>query len=99
MLKNFRTYQLALEFYRSCSAVKIPTHLREQLDRSASSVVLNLAEGSGRFGNKDQSRFYKIAYASLLESFAILQLSFNDQLVEKYDGLSSCIFKLINAKK
>jgi len=48
MRKDFRTYQIAVEFYRLCTAIKLPRHLKDQLQRSASSVALNLAEGSGR---------------------------------------------------
>ena len=99
MLKNFKSYQLALEFYRTCSGLKVPSHLKDQLDRASSSVVLNLAEGSGRFNTKDQGRFYKIAYASLMESFSILQISNHDQTVSKYNILSCCIFKLIKVSK
>jgi|SRR5688500_4115467 len=35
--------------------------------RSANSVVHNLAEGFGRFENKDKSRFYKISRGSAYE--------------------------------
>ena len=35
--------------------------------RSANSVVHNVAEGFGRFENKDKSRFYKISRGSAYE--------------------------------
>lgn len=41
--------------------------LSSQLRRASISVSSNLVEGSGRKFPKDQSRFYEIAYASLLE--------------------------------
>jgi four helix bundle protein len=44
MRKNFRTYQLAVEFYRSAKTLQLPRHLKDQLNRASSSVVLNLAE-------------------------------------------------------
>ncbi|MFM7670985.1 MAG: four helix bundle protein [Bacteroidota bacterium] len=40
----------------------------QQLRRAALSVVSNLSEGSGRLSAKDQSHFYNMAYASLLEA-------------------------------
>jgi four helix bundle protein len=41
--------------------------LSSQLRRAGLSVPSNIAEGSGRTGRKDQSRFYTIAYSSLIE--------------------------------
>jgi len=38
-----------------------------QLRRAGLSVPSNIAEGSSRTGKKDQSRFYTIAYSSLIE--------------------------------
>ena len=54
MLKNFRTYLLAVEFYRLVSSLKLPGHLQEQCRRASSSIVLNLAEGAGRATKADQ---------------------------------------------
>jgi len=48
MLKNFKTYQLSLEFRKLCLKLEIPSHLRDQLFRTSSSVALNLAEGSAK---------------------------------------------------
>jgi len=45
MLKNFRTYQLAVQLYRQSAVLKLPAHLRDQLLRAASSAALNTAEG------------------------------------------------------
>lgn len=41
--------------------------LVSQINRAAISVTANIAEGSSRIGKKDQSRFYVMAYSSLLE--------------------------------
>jgi len=49
MLQNFRTYNLAKEFYKDCEKVSCKAHIRDQLLRASLSVVLNLAEGSGVF--------------------------------------------------
>ena len=45
--------------------------LRDQLDRAASSTVLNLAEGVGRSTAADQARCFAIARGSALECVAI----------------------------
>ena len=59
--------------------------------------MLNLAEGSGRFGRKDQKRFYQIALGSFRECQAILELAENTQseLLELADRLGGSIFLLI----
>ena len=93
------TYQLAVSFYRTVTALKLPSHLRSQLDRAASSIALNLAEGSGRFGRKDQKRFYHMAFGSLRECQAILDLrgGSNEEVVELADRLAAHIYCLIQS--
>jgi hypothetical protein len=48
MLKNFRTYQLSINFYQLCRQTSLPAFLKNQLLRASSSISLNLAEGSSR---------------------------------------------------
>jgi four helix bundle protein len=75
MLKNFRTYDLSVEFYHQCKKLKLQKHLYFQLIRAASSVTLNLAEGSAKPTFRDRIRFYNIAFASFRECQAIMHLS------------------------
>ena len=75
MLKNFRTYQFSVDFFHACEQVVVPTYLRDQLLRASSSVVLNIAEGSGKPTPADQRRFYGIALGSLRECQAILEIT------------------------
>lgn len=42
--------------------------LTSQIRRSSVSVSSNIAEGSTRWSKKDQSRFYEIAFGSLIEA-------------------------------
>src|SRR5687768_5644331 len=49
-------------------------HLKDQLDRSATSVVLNVAEGAGEFSPGEKNRFYRIARRSATETAAILHI-------------------------
>jgi len=92
------TKQPSLAFYRSASTVPLPAHLRDQLKRAASSVVLNLAEGAGRGTNADQRRFFQIAMGSLRESRAILDIAnitLHDELADK---LGAHLYRLIQSK-
>ena len=57
-------------------AVRVPAPLKSLADqaiRSASSVVLNLAEGQGRIG-RDREHHWRIAYGSALETASALSL-------------------------
>jgi len=49
-------------------------HLKDQLDRSATSIVLNIAEGAGEFSRADKQRFYRIARRSATEAAATLDI-------------------------
>ena len=63
------------EFFRSTQNLKLCGALREQLNRAASSIALNLAEGRGKPTVKDQLRFFHIAMGSVRECQAILELA------------------------
>lgn len=73
-LKDFRSYQLSIEFYKQAERLRCSSHLKSQLLRAASSISLNLAEGSGKRLVPDQRRFYQIALGSLRECQAVLDL-------------------------
>ena len=49
--------------------------LCDQLRRAVISIPSNIAEGSGRLTIKDQSHFYSIAYGSLMEVLAQLDVA------------------------
>ena len=99
MLKNFRTYQLALDFYRQARCQKLSSDLYNHLTRASSSIVLNLAEGSGRQTKADQRRFFSIALGSLRECQSILDLAHapTPQSKDCADMLGAHIYKLVKA--
>ncbi len=100
MLKNFRSYQLAVRFSQTTRGLRVPSVLRDQLGRAASSVALNLAEGSGKSSAKDRCRFYEIALGSARECEAVLDLiSHEGEAREQLEVLSRHIFNLCRALK
>jgi len=70
-------YRLAVEF-QALAARLLPKRgcpgLRDQLDRASVSIVLNIAEGAGRFSPPDKARFYGIARGSATECAAIVDV-------------------------
>lgn len=49
-------------------------HLKDQLDRAATSIVLHIAEGAGEFSKDEKQRFYRLARRSATETAAILDI-------------------------
>ena len=85
--EKLRVYQLAVEF-QTLAAGLVPrprgvplATLRDQLDRASVSIVLNVAEGAGRFSPPDKARFYAIARGSATECGALVDLLFARRLV------------------
>ena len=95
MLKNFRTYQLAVQLHRECKSKSLPSYLKDQLLRASSSVALNLSEGSARATSKDRARFYNIALGSLREVQTLIELEDNlSTMQEQADILGAHLYKL-----
>jgi four helix bundle protein len=46
-----------------------------KLDKATTAIVLNIAEGNGRFTGTDQAKFFGIAYKSTVQSASFLDLS------------------------
>jgi len=73
--------------------------LVDQMRRAGISVMSNLAEGSGRTSSKDQAHFSQIAFGSLLEVDAQLQVSVDLGFLSRDDYESSRKTILILIKK
>ena len=52
----------------------IKLSVRDQLDRSSTSIVLNLAEGNGKRGHADRCRYFDTSRGSAVECAACLDL-------------------------
>jgi four helix bundle protein len=84
-------YQLAIEFVARANDVveNLPRgrgYLADQLQRAALSIVLNIAEGAGKFSSKDKAAFYLRARGSSTESAAVLDVCARLKLVNAGTG-------------
>ena len=57
--------------------------LKDQLHRAAISIVINIAEGTGRIGKKDRRNFYVISRGSAFECAAILDTFLDSEVIQE----------------
>ena len=77
--------------------------LTSDLRRAANSVVHNIAEGYGRYENKDKTRFYKISRGSSYEVISQISVAIrlgylkgtNNSILDRYKEIISELDKLI----
>jgi four helix bundle protein len=76
----------------------------DQLRRASFSIILNIAEGSGRFSKPDRRNFFVIARSSIFECVAILDVLNDENIIDdklfqifydQADELSRIIFAMI----
>jgi four helix bundle protein len=89
--EKLTAYQKALEFNRGIyvllnSKVDLPRYIKDQLGRASLSVMLNIAEGSGRWGMKDQRNFYRIARSSAFECSSLIQFLLEVNEIKKEEA-------------
>ncbi len=72
-------YQEAIAFVawlsEVCETLPSSGAVRDQIDRAATSIALNIAEGNGKYTPKDRCRFFDIAHGSALECAAALDVT------------------------
>jgi four helix bundle protein len=83
-------YRVALDFLVLAERVlqalpKGRSHLADQLTRASVSIVLNIAEGTGKFSKGDKRRYYFAARGSATESAALLDIFLRLDLVGEDD--------------
>ena len=81
-------YQAAIEFVLTTETIikqfpKGRAYLIDQLQRAASSISLNIAEGSGEFSKSEKVRFYRMARRSATECAGILDLCIRLNLMDE----------------
>jgi hypothetical protein len=67
------------------SASRLPNPVFRRLDELLTSMVLNIAEGNGRFSNADQARFLSTSHESAVKLAARLDLCVTQDLLPRYE--------------
>lgn len=89
--------EYAIELFHEIEKLNLKNPIKDQLNRAALSIALNLAEGSGRSSKRDQKRFYSIALGSVREVQALVKIIQNQSLVKRYDRLGGLVYCLHRA--
>lgn len=110
--EKLEVYQKAKELNKEIlrflrESKQIDSFLRDQLKRASISVVINIAEGSGKFSKADKKNFYTISRGSVYECVSLLELLLDENCVDqvkytdfknKYETISKMLFRLIESQ-
>ncbi len=88
--EKLKVYQKALGFVEWLSKREFERRVKkvsviDQLDRASTSIVLNIAEGNGKYTSKDRCRFFDISRGSALESAGCLDVLFTKKMISESD--------------
>jgi four helix bundle protein len=79
--ENLEIYNRAIDLTMECYSIteeypqKELFSLAQQINRAAISIPSNIAEGVGRYSDKDKKHFLNMSYSSLLEVLCQLEIS------------------------
>ena len=102
--KKTKVFNKEVINYLKINKVDKVTH--DQLRRASFSIMLNIAEGSGRFTKPDKRNFYVIARGSSFECVAIFDFLFDQEIIDQtqfqhyyslLEEISKMLFALIKS--
>lgn len=87
---------------------QIDFYVRNQLHRASISIVINIAEGSGKFSRADKKNFYTTARGSTYECVSLFEIIAEENQINKkrfqdfyykFETISKMLLGLINSQK
>jgi four helix bundle protein len=110
--QKLEVYKKAQSFHMNCKSIlkltKAERYVADQLTRASYSIVLNIAEGSGRASAADRRNFFTIARASVYECVAISDMLIQEKQIsgeqylkhmEQASEISKMLFVMIRNLK
>ena len=83
--EKLKVYHNALQFieyvHEICSKMDYHSDVRNQLERASNSIVLNIAEGNGKYYPKDKCRYFDISIGSSFECSACLDILLRKKVI------------------
>ncbi len=104
--KSRETNKDVLKFLRENKQIDL--YVRDQMKRASISIMLNIAEGSGRISKADKKHFYTISRGSVYECVSLIELICDEKQISKelfnefyskLESLSKMLLGLINSQK
>ena len=109
--ENLEVYKKAKELHIEVfdflnSNHNIDAYINSQLKRASISMIINIAEGSGRYSNKDKRNFYIISRSSVYECVALFDILLTKKQIghaeyemyyKKFEEISKMLFGLIKS--
>ena len=100
-----KAYQANQKIYRLLKEnKKIMSYAKNQLGRASLSIMLNIAEGSAKFSDKDRRNFYITARGSVFECSSIIsflhaeeeiETELKEELCSCYEEISKMLFTMV----
>lgn len=100
-----KAYQVNRKLYRFIKRNKTTaSYARSQLGRAGVSIMLNIAEGSAKYSNRDRKNYFITARGSVFECFALISFlreeeeiseDFKTELCQLLDKISRMPFVMI----
>jgi four helix bundle protein len=100
-----KAYQTNKKVYHLLKGNKnIPAYVKDQLGRASLSIMLNIAEGSAKFSNRDRRNFYVTARGSVFECASLTTFLYDEnematdlfnEINGTYEELSKMLFTMI----
>ena len=93
--QKLEVYKKAKIFHQNAKEIvtdkRLEAYEKDQLKRASFSIVLNLAEGSGRYTKKDRRNFFGITRSSVFECVAAIDVLKDDKIItdKEYSNLKT----------
>ena len=107
--QKLEVYKKAKLFHAQTRAIiaknNVKGNCNDQFSRSSFSIILNIAEGSGRFLKADRKNFFTIARSSVFECVAVADVLMDEHIISNgeydcveslADELSRMLYTMIN---